>query len=131
MARFCLPPPAPTLLNLWAAATAVAARDVDLFNMDLGDPGAVAIAKVVDSNASLECLTMERNGITGEGGEALIRSLGPNMGIKVALSPTSLSSSLYSLSLSTLFSLNYLAPGISFTSIPPILPRPLKRVRNV
>jgi hypothetical protein len=37
---------------------------------------------VIDANASLQTVGLERNNISGAGGEALLRSLGPNVGIQ-------------------------------------------------
>jgi len=43
--------------------------------------------KVIDSNASLTTLLLARNGITGEGGEAIVRALGSNISLKMVRFP--------------------------------------------
>mmetsp|Transcript_35286 Transcript_35286/g.45489 ORF Transcript_35286/g.45489 Transcript_35286/m.45489 type:complete len:428 (+) Transcript_35286:292-1575(+) len=56
--------------------------EVDLYNLNLCDQGAEKLSEIIDTNATLETLYLESNNITGYGGEALLRALCSNIGIK-------------------------------------------------
>lgn len=56
--------------------------EVDLFSLGLDDKAAAAIGAILETNATLATLLLDKNGITGEGGETILRAVGTNVGLK-------------------------------------------------